>query len=90
MVRATLCFAFQKVAFKRAGRKKSLAVHHFASESGRVKYQEVLAKKFNSIVDGSEVTAGSCWSVMSWLLLKKLLGMEEEGNLIGLETVLRF
>jgi len=29
----------------------------------------VLAEKFNCIVDGSKVTAGSCWSVMKSSLL---------------------
>jgi len=69
LVRVKLRFAFQKVASKRAGRRKPLAVHHFAFESARVKYQEVLAKKFSNIEDDSEVTAGSCWSVIKSSLL---------------------
>jgi len=38
LVRVKLRFAFQKVASKRTGKRKLLAVHCFASESTRVRY----------------------------------------------------
>jgi len=71
MVRAKLRFRFQKAVSGRTGRKRTHAVHHLFSEIVREKYQEVLAEKLN-VVNDSEESTDSCWSVMKTSLLSAI------------------